>query len=81
MRGHGFAAAGATIQDVVRLSVYLPVNARVMSAAMSMGKFKPLAQGELESRGHFNPKAPESFRAWEYWARRAGVGHLLSTMP
>ena len=81
MRGHGFAAAGATIQDVVRLSVYLPVNARVMSAAMTMGKFKPLAQGELESRGHFNPKAPESFRAWEYWARRAGVGHLLGAMP
>ena len=81
MRGHGFAAGGATIQDVVRLSVYLPVNARVMSAAMRMGSFKPLAQGELESRGHFNPKAPESFRAWEYWARRAGVGHLLGTMP
>jgi ribulose-5-phosphate 4-epimerase/fuculose-1-phosphate aldolase len=81
MRGHGFAAAGGTIQDVVRLAVYLPVNARVLSAAMRLGPFKPLAPGEMESRGHFNPKAPESWRAWEYWARRAGVSHLLSEMP
>lgn len=81
MRGHGFAAAGATVQDVVRLSVYLPVNARVLSAAMRLGPFKPLAPGEVEVRGHFNPKAPESWRAWEYWARRAGVSHLLGEMP
>jgi ribulose-5-phosphate 4-epimerase/fuculose-1-phosphate aldolase len=81
MRGHGFAAGGGTIQDVVRLSVYLPVNARVLTAAMQLGRFKPLAAGEVESRGHFNPKAPESWRAWEYWARRAGVSHLLGEMP
>ncbi len=81
MRGHGFAAAGATIQDVVRLSVYLPVNARVLSAAMRMGPFKALAPGEVEVRGHFNPKAPESWRAWEYWARRAGVSHLVGDVP
>ena len=81
MRGHGFAAAGGTIQDVVRLSVYLPVNARVQTAAMRFGSYKPLAPGEIEVRGHFNPKAPESWRAWEYWARRAGVSHLLGEMP
>jgi HCOMODA/2-hydroxy-3-carboxy-muconic semialdehyde decarboxylase len=81
MRGHGFAAAGGTIQDVVRLSVYLPVNARVQTAAMRFGSYKPLAPGEIEVRGHFNPKAPESWRAWEYWARRAGVSHLLGEIP
>jgi len=82
MRGHGFAAAGATVQDVVRLSVYLPVNARVMTAAMRLNpNYKPLAPGEVEVRGAFNPKAPESWRAWEYWARRAGVAHLLGAMP
>jgi len=81
MRGHGFAAAGGTIQDVVRLAVYLPVNARVQTAAMRFGSYKPLAPGEIEVRGHFNPKAPESWRAWEYWARRAGVSHLLGEMP
>jgi ribulose-5-phosphate 4-epimerase/fuculose-1-phosphate aldolase len=82
MRGHGFAAGGATIQDVVRLAVYLPVNARVMSAAMRLSPtFKALAPGEIEQRGAFNPKAPESWRAWEYWARRAGVANLLGEMP
>jgi ribulose-5-phosphate 4-epimerase/fuculose-1-phosphate aldolase len=81
MRGHGFAAAGFTIQDVVRMSVYLPVNARVLTAAMNFGEFKPLSPGEIEGRGSFNPKAPESWRAWEYWARRAGVGNLLGEMP
>src|SRR5580700_12345679 len=40
MRGHGFAGVGSTIMDVVRLSVYLPVNARVLAAAMSFGPFK-----------------------------------------
>lgn len=82
MRGHGFAAGGATIQDVVRLSVYLPINARVMTAAMRLNpNYKALAPGEIEGRGAFNPKAPESWRAWEYWARRAGVAHLLGAMP
>jgi ribulose-5-phosphate 4-epimerase/fuculose-1-phosphate aldolase len=82
MRGHGFAAGGATVQDVVRLSVYLPVNARVMTAAMRLSpNFKALAPGEVESRGSYNPKAPESWRAWEYWGRRAGVAHLLGEMP
>jgi hypothetical protein len=52
-----------------------------LTAAMQLGRFKPLAPGEVESRGHFNPKAPESWRAWEYWARRAGVSHLLGEMP
>jgi len=82
MRGHGFAAGGATVQDVVRLAVYLPVNARVMSAAMRLSPtFKALAPGEIEVRSAFNPKAPESWRAWEYWARRAGVSNLLGEMP
>lgn len=81
MRGHGFVAAGGAVQDVVRLSVYLPVNARVQTAAMRFGSYKPLAPGEIEVRGHFNPKAPESWRAWEYWARRAGVSHLVGELP
>ncbi len=81
MRGHGFAAAGGTVQDVVRLAVYLPVNARILTVARQFGKFKPLAPGEIETRGAFNPKAPESWRAWEYWARRAGVSNLLGEMP
>ncbi|HVA13964.1 MAG TPA: class II aldolase/adducin family protein [Stellaceae bacterium] len=82
MRGHGFAAAGATVQDVVRLSVYLPVNARIVTTALRLApQYKALAAGEIEGRGTFNPRAPESWRAWEYWARRAGCSDLLGDMP
>jgi HCOMODA/2-hydroxy-3-carboxy-muconic semialdehyde decarboxylase len=81
MRGHGFAAACSSIVDVVRLSVYLPVNARVLTAAMRFGSFKPLSPGEIERAGGFDPGSPASWRAWEYWARRAGVGDLLGEMP
>jgi HCOMODA/2-hydroxy-3-carboxy-muconic semialdehyde decarboxylase len=81
MRGHGFAAACRSIVEVVRLSVYLPVNARVLTAAMRFGSFKPLAPGEIEGHDPFDPGSPASWRAWEYWARRAGVGDLLGEMP
>jgi len=81
MRGHGFAAVGASIVDAVRLSVYLPVNARVLTAAMGFGSFKALARGELEGRSGFDPGLPAYWRAWEYWARRAGVGERLGEMP
>jgi ribulose-5-phosphate 4-epimerase/fuculose-1-phosphate aldolase len=81
MRGHGFAAAARSLIDAVRLSVYLPRNARVQMAAMRMGEVKYLAPGEIAARaaagGYYNPNSPESWRAWEYWARRAGCGELL----
>jgi len=81
MRGHGFTAAGASIVDVVRLAVYLPVNARVLTTAMRFGSFKPLAPGEIAGRSGFDPGLPAYWRAWEYWARRAGVGERLGEMP
>jgi HCOMODA/2-hydroxy-3-carboxy-muconic semialdehyde decarboxylase len=81
MRGHGFAAACGSIVEVVRLSVYLPVNARVLTAAMRFGQFKALAPGEIEGASGFDPGQPAYWRAWEYWARRAGVGDRLGQMP
>ncbi len=81
MRGHGFAAAGRSLVDAVRVSVYLPRNARVQMAAMRMGEIKYLSPGEIAARsapdGYFTPDTPETRRAWEYWARRAGCGDLL----
>jgi len=81
MRGHGFAAACGSILEVVRLSVYLPLNARVLAAAMRFGAFKPLAPGEITGHDPFDPGSPASWRAWEYWAHRAGVGDRLGEMP
>jgi HCOMODA/2-hydroxy-3-carboxy-muconic semialdehyde decarboxylase len=34
MRGHGFAAAAASLIEVVRMSVYVPRNARALIAAL-----------------------------------------------
>jgi HCOMODA/2-hydroxy-3-carboxy-muconic semialdehyde decarboxylase len=82
MRGHGFAACGTSVHDVVRLSVYLPVNARIVTTALRLAPtYKPLAAGEIDSRWMQNPRAPETWRAWEYWARRAGVSDLLAVGP
>jgi HCOMODA/2-hydroxy-3-carboxy-muconic semialdehyde decarboxylase len=78
MRGHGFAAAARSLIDVVRMSVYLPRNARVQFKAMQMGELKPLSAGEIEARvTGYKPQSPETQRAWQYWAARAGCAALL----
>jgi HCOMODA/2-hydroxy-3-carboxy-muconic semialdehyde decarboxylase len=78
MRGHGFASAARSIIEVVRLSVYLPRNARVQFAAMQLGKPVKLSKGEIAARAAgYRPHAPETWRAWEYWANRAGCGDMI----
>ena len=78
MRGHGFAAGARSLIDVVRLSVYLPRNARVQHKAMQLGEIRPLSAGEIESRlSGYEPEGPQTQRAWRYWATRAGCAALL----
>lgn len=82
MRGHGFAAAARSLIDVVRMSVYLPRNARVQFKAQQIGAFKPLSAGEIQARAAgpgYKPQSPETQRAWQYWAQRAGCGELLKS--
>ena len=62
MRGHGFAAAARSLIDVVRMSVYLPRNARVQFKALQLGEITPLSQGEIEARTCTAPR-PTSWRA------------------
>jgi HCOMODA/2-hydroxy-3-carboxy-muconic semialdehyde decarboxylase len=80
MRGHGFAAGGRSLSEVVRVSVNMPVNARVLYKAMQMGDVRGLSEGEVDRRLARNPDGPEFYRAWEYWATRAGCGRLLPKM-
>ena len=40
MRGHGFAATGRSLSEVVRVSVMLPRNARILSAGLQLGDRK-----------------------------------------
>jgi HCOMODA/2-hydroxy-3-carboxy-muconic semialdehyde decarboxylase len=78
MRGHGFAAAARSIIEAVRMSVYLPRNARVQFKASQLGTVKPLSAGEIEARNAgYKPDSPETQRAWRYWATRAGCAELL----
>jgi ribulose-5-phosphate 4-epimerase/fuculose-1-phosphate aldolase len=80
MRGHGFAAAGRSLIEVVRMSVYLPRNARALLRAKQLGgRIKYLSRGEIDARNRgYSPYSTETWRAWEYWANKAGVGDLLT---
>ena len=80
MRGHGFAAAARSLIEVVRLSVYLPRNARALIRARQLGgEIKYLSQGEIDARNRgYSPYSVETWRAWEYWANKAGCGRLLT---
>jgi ribulose-5-phosphate 4-epimerase/fuculose-1-phosphate aldolase len=77
MRGHGFVCVGFSINDLVRLSVYIPRNARTQLAAMQMGEYKALSRGEIEARLKLDSESPAMRRGWEHWAHEAGCGHLL----
>jgi ribulose-5-phosphate 4-epimerase/fuculose-1-phosphate aldolase len=80
MRGHGFASAGRSLIEVVRMSVYLPRNARALLRAEQLGgEIKYLAQGEINARNRgYSPYSTETWRAWEHWANKAGCSHMLS---
>jgi HCOMODA/2-hydroxy-3-carboxy-muconic semialdehyde decarboxylase len=80
MRGHGFASAARSLIEVVRLSVYLPRNARAQMRAMQLSKdIAYLSQGEIDARNAgYSPYSNETWRAWEYWANKASCGHLLT---
>ena len=80
MRGHGFAAAGRSLIEVVRMSVYLPRNARALLRAKQLGgSIKYLSRGEIDARNRgYSPYSTETWRAWEYWANKAGCGHMLT---
>ena len=80
MRGHGFAAAARSLIEVVRMSVYLPRNARALYRARQLGgEVKYLRQGEIDARNRgYSPYSVETWRAWHYWANKAGVGDMVT---
>jgi hypothetical protein len=77
LRGMGFIVVGVTPNDVVRRSVYLPRNARVIVAAKPFGRAKGLSAGEVALKQELDPESNAMRRGWEYWARQAGCGDLL----
>ena len=83
MRGHGFSAAARSLIEVVRMSVYVPRNARVLMNALRLGSgIKPLHDGEIAARNAgYKPYSLETRRAWRYWAHKAGCAHLVDDHP
>ncbi len=78
MRGHGFTAAGRTLGEVLKISIYLPANAKAQKEAIALGGgVKYLNAGEIAARGADVPGGKDLFRAIAYWANKAGCGHLL----
>ena len=79
MRGHGFTAAGRNLGEVLKISIYLPQNAKVQKEAMMLGggKVKFLSAGEIAVRDSYGPGGRDLFRAMAYWAKQAGCEHML----
>jgi HCOMODA/2-hydroxy-3-carboxy-muconic semialdehyde decarboxylase len=78
MRGVGFLATGRTLNDLVRMSVYIPKNARSLASSLAIGKTRSLSQGETRARVAIDPESNAMRRGWEYWARKAGCAHLMA---
>ena len=78
MRGHGFSAVHSSFIGLTTLSVYLPVNARVLLEAMRLGEVKGMSANEIKARADNDPTAPAARRGWRMWAAKAGVAELLS---
>lgn len=78
IRGAGFVATGRSLNDVVRLSIYLPRNARTLAASLQIGEITSLSEGEARARLAIDPESDAMRRGWEYWARLAGCAHWLT---
>lgn len=84
MKAHGFVAAARSLIDVVRVSIYMPSNARVLSDALRLGDVKQLTPGEIKAAGvgSEDPGVRKALlRGWQYWATRAGCGDLVDEDP
>jgi ribulose-5-phosphate 4-epimerase/fuculose-1-phosphate aldolase len=78
LRGIGFVATGRSLNDVVRMSVYLPRNARTLAASTQFGQIAGLSDGETRARLAIDPESSAMRRGWDYWARQAGCAHWLT---
>jgi HCOMODA/2-hydroxy-3-carboxy-muconic semialdehyde decarboxylase len=74
MRGHGFAAAGRSLFEAVKIALFLPRNARILTLARAFRKdVVALSEGEVEALSSMPSEGASSRRAWEYWCAKAGV--------
>jgi HCOMODA/2-hydroxy-3-carboxy-muconic semialdehyde decarboxylase len=73
MRGHGFTGAAASLELVVRVAIYLKINAQAQLAAMALGPVQFLSEGEVAAADARMGSPKATGRVWENWARRSGA--------
>lgn len=78
LRGAGFVATGRSLNDLVRMSVYLARNARALAASLRLGAVRGISPGETAARLAIDPESNAMRRGWEYWAKEAGCERWLT---
>jgi|SRR4051794_39697547 ribulose-5-phosphate 4-epimerase/fuculose-1-phosphate aldolase len=78
IRGEGIVVTGRTLNDLVRLSAYIPRNGRTITQTASFGPFVAISAGESAARLVIDPESNAMRRGWEFWARQAGCADLLA---
>jgi HCOMODA/2-hydroxy-3-carboxy-muconic semialdehyde decarboxylase len=78
IRGEGFVVTGRTLNDMVRLSAYIPRNSRTIVQTAPFGPFVAISAGEVAARLAIDPESNAMRRGWEFWARQAGCEKLLA---
>lgn len=77
-RGAGFIATGRSLNDLVRMSVYIPRNARALAVSLQLGEVRSLSRGESAARLAIDPESNAMRRGWEHWAKEAGCTQWLA---
>jgi ribulose-5-phosphate 4-epimerase/fuculose-1-phosphate aldolase len=77
IRASGYIITGRTLNDLVRLSAYVPRNGRAIMDATPFGRITNISAGESKARLAIDPESNAMRRGWEYWARQAGCDELL----
>jgi HCOMODA/2-hydroxy-3-carboxy-muconic semialdehyde decarboxylase len=78
IRGEGIVITGRTLNDLVRLSSYVPRNGRTIVKTAPFGDFVAISEGESAARLAIDPESNAMRRGWEFWARQAGCEELLA---
>jgi HCOMODA/2-hydroxy-3-carboxy-muconic semialdehyde decarboxylase len=78
MRGYGCTVAADSLHNVVHLSIYVQINARLQMQAMTMcGNINYLTPGEIRQVGDASTRPTVGRdRTWEYLRQRAGCADI-----
>ena len=76
MRGHGCVVVGGSVKEAVMTSIYLQVNAQLLSESLRLGDVNYLSRGEVEKMSETQLRPLATDRAWEYWMMRAGCEEI-----